>query len=114
MQKYDEKTLKIKVGQLISQIRKANKISQETLAEKLDIHVRTVGKIEHGQSFPTADVLCKLSALFNVPIKSFFEFYEMEEVKEKDIDVLINKLKNSPDDNIALYLNIIKLIDSKL
>ncbi len=53
-------------------------MSQETLAEKLDIHIRTIGKIEHGKTFPTADTFCKLSVLFNMPIKSFFEFDESE------------------------------------
>ncbi len=45
MQKYDERTLKIKVGELIAQKRRANKMSQETLAEKLDIHIRTMVRL---------------------------------------------------------------------
>lgn len=113
MRKYDEKSLKIEVGKLIVQKRRAIKMSQETLAEKLDIHVRTVGKIENGKAFPTAETFCRLSEVFNVPVKSFFEFYEMEDLKENDLDILINKLQNSDNDFVKLYLNIIIFINSK-
>lgn len=113
MQKYNEEILKANVGMIIAQQRRANKMSQEALAEKLDIHIRTVGKIEHGKSFPTADVLCKLSALFNMPVKSFFEFDEPEDINVNDLEVLIDKLKNSDNDFIKLYLKIMNFIDSK-
>lgn len=60
------------MGKLILEKRKSMKVSQEALAEKLDIHVRTVGKLESGRSFVSAENLCKLSKLFKMPVKAFF------------------------------------------
>ncbi len=48
-----------------------------------------------------------------MPIKSFFEFDEHEEVNEKDLDILIDKLQNSDNDFVKLYLNIIDFINLK-
>lgn len=114
MQIFDEKTLKIRVGKLIASKRKSLNISQEMLAEKLDIHVRTIGKIEHGHSFPSPDALCKLSVIFEMPIKSFFEIEDPVEFNEKNLNLLVDKLKTGNSSNIDLYLNIINLIDSRL
>jgi len=114
MQIFDETTLKIRVGRLIASKRKSLNISQEALAEKLDIHVRTIGKIEHGHSFPTPDSLCKLSVIFDMPIKSFFEIEDPIKFDEKNLNILVDKLKTGNSNDIDLYLNIINLIDARL
>jgi len=114
MQIFDEKTLKSRVGKLIAAKRKSLNLSQEALAEKLNIHVRTISKIEHGQSFVTAETLCKLSQIFNMPIKSFFEIEDSKEVNVQNLNLLVDKLKTGSNDKIDLYLGIINLIDAKL
>ena len=93
MQKFNETDLKTRVGKLIASKRKSLNLSQEALAEKIDVHVRTIGKIEHGRSFVTADALCKLSQVFNMPIKSFFEIEDPVKVDEKNLNLLMDKLK---------------------
>ncbi len=112
MQKFNEETLKLRVGKLISAKRKSLRMSQETLAEKLDIHVRTVGKIESGRSFLTADNLCKLSEIFNMPIKAFFDVEDSVTVSEQNLNNIIDILKSGGDSKINYYYNIIKAIEN--
>ena len=47
-----------------------------------------------------------------MPIKSFFEIEDPVKVDEKNLNLLMDKLKADNNDNINLYLNIINLIDS--
>ena len=112
MHSLNEKILKKRVGNLIVKQRKALKISQEVLAEKLDIHVRTLGKIENGHSFVTADVLCKLSEIFNIPPKAFLDVVEKDDFDNDKLNIIIEKLCSGGNEKIDLYYNIINLIDS--
>ena len=61
MQKFNETDLKTRVGKLIASKKKIFKSIPRGISRKIDVHVRTIGKIEHGRSFVTADALCKLS-----------------------------------------------------
>lgn len=109
----NEKTLKKRIGKLISQKRRSLHMSQEALAEKLDIHVRTVGKIENGRSFISADNLCKLSKLFNMPIKAFFEVEDQIDIDEYNLNRIIDILRSGGNEKINYYYEVISAIEKK-
>ena len=52
--------------------RKTKKLSQEELAEKVEISVKHLSSIERGLTFVSADLLEKLSISVDVPIFYFF------------------------------------------
>ena len=52
------------IADRIQQLRKQNGLSQEQLAERLDISRQAVSKWESGQSIPDADKIVQLSELF--------------------------------------------------
>ena len=63
-------------------LRKANNLTQEHLAEKLDVSRQSVSKWESGQATPELDKIIALSAVFNVSTDDglavyllFFAFY---------------------------------------
>ena len=50
----------------IEQLRKEFKLSQKELADKLHIHQTAVSQWERERTAPSFDLLCQMSALFNV------------------------------------------------
>lgn len=113
MQIFNEETLKKRMGKQILEKRKSMKVSQEALAEKLDIHVRTVGKLESGRSFVSAENLCKLSKLFKMPVKAFFEVEDTHTVSERNLNAIIDILQTGGDEKINYYYDVITAIEKK-
>lgn len=74
------------LGALIKEIRKARGLTQEQLAEKIDVDQKHVSRIELGKSFPSIVRLEKMADALNVPLMGFFDFLHLEE----DDDVIVN------------------------
>jgi len=77
---------KVLLGARIREIRKARGLTQEQLAEMIDVEQKHVSRIESGKSYPTIDRLEKMAAALNVPLMSFFDFLHLED----DDDVAVN------------------------
>lgn len=58
-----------KVGKRIRILRKKKKLTQEGLAEKIKIHVSTLGRIERGESNPPLHTLNKIAGAMGVSLK---------------------------------------------
>lgn len=65
--------VKHKLGRNIKIERIRNDITQEQLAERIDMSVSYVSKLEHGLTSPTAIALYKMSKVLNIPMEKFFE-----------------------------------------
>jgi len=62
------------IGEVISKYRIKAGFSQETLAEKADVHPNYVGRIERGECAPTVEILLKLAKALNVrPYRLFLK-----------------------------------------
>ena len=57
---------KLTMGDRIREVRKRKDLTQEQLAEKLDVSVEFVGQIERGQKLPSMQVFIKLIDVLNV------------------------------------------------
>jgi transcriptional regulator with XRE-family HTH domain len=53
-------------GEKLRQLRKRKKLTQEQMAELIEIHESHVGRYEKDFSSPTAQVLIRIAKLFNV------------------------------------------------
>jgi transcriptional regulator with XRE-family HTH domain len=71
-----------KTGRLIASIRKSKNMTQQDIAERLYITSKAVSKWERGLSFPSVDVLEKLSALLGVTVT---ELLAGERIEPADI-----------------------------
>ena len=80
-------------GKRIKEIRKRQNITQEELAEILNIDNQTISRIETGAFFTSYDNIEKMSKILNVEIKDFFDF---DHLKDKDElkKYLIDKIEN--------------------
>ena len=54
------------LGKKIIEMRKNSKLSQEQLAEKLDVTRQTISNWENGKFYPDIDALVKISKFFNI------------------------------------------------
>lgn len=66
--------IKQQLGKRIYELRKQMNISQEELAEKLEISQRSLSKIETGRNFVKSDTLEKIIQVFNIPCNELFNF----------------------------------------
>ena len=64
--------IKTLFGANLKQYRKNKHLSQEELAEKVDISVKHLSKIERGLTFVSADLLLKLSDNLEVSVAQLF------------------------------------------
>lgn len=64
--------IKKNVGQKIQKFRKKKKITQEQLAEIINIETVSLSKIKTGRSYPTSENLAKISKILEVEPFEFF------------------------------------------
>lgn len=91
---------KIKIGQFIAKCRKEKKITQEQLAEKLDVSKNAVSKWKRGICLMDMSLLKPLSLILGITIN---EILAGEKIKDEE-------LKNKADENI---INLTELYDLK-
>lgn len=60
------------MGAIIQKARDAREITQTTLADKIDVSLRTIIAIENGKRNPTFDVLYKIIRELNIPADLIF------------------------------------------
>jgi putative transcriptional regulator len=58
-------------------------LTQEALAEKLQVTRQTIHAIEKGKYDPSLELAFKLSQLFGVPIEELFTYNVKEDMREK-------------------------------
>lgn len=75
--------IKKRLGRRIQELRKSNKLTQEQLAEKIEIGTSNISYIETGKFYPTPETLGKIAKALNV------EIYELQ---LKPIDELRTEL----------------------
>lgn len=64
-------------------LRKANNLTQEQLAEKLDVSRQSVSKCESGQATPELDKIVALSAIFDVTTDYLLKSSEIDDLSVK-------------------------------
>lgn len=74
------KDLKEAFGLRLKEERKDKGLTQEVLAEMLDLSPRQLIRIETGENFPSVETLSKISLALNIDLKSLFDFKWDEEV----------------------------------
>ena len=98
--------LRTKFGKRVKAIRQKRKLSQEELAERVDIAVTNMGKIERGESFVTAVTLEKLANVLGVKVQDFFKFDMFVSVDEMKADL---NTDNMTEDEIKQLYKFYKL-----
>lgn len=85
------------VGHFISELRKANSLTQKELAERLNVTGKAVSRWETGKCYPDIEMIEKLSDFFEVSINDILsgKLTEPQE-REKEADKnLVDVMKSS-------------------
>lgn len=82
------------LGKRINEIRKIKRITQEDLAEKADLTVSYISKIETGKKNPTIAVIEKIAHAMGVGIYQLFISLEPELMSDRTILEKIEELVN--------------------
>ena len=90
------------IGQKIKDIRKRKKISQEKLAEMVDMNHRSIVRLENSYSKPSIETLEKIANALNVNICDFFE---TETIKNRAqiIDDIKNCIDSMSDEELKTF-----------
>lgn len=100
---------KEQIGLKIKEIRKSKKMTQEKLAEIIDVDFGYISKLEVGQNFPSIQTLNKISEALNVDIASFFTYTNLNET---DIKYEIYKLVDTlPKEKLTYIYKFLKSIE---
>ena len=67
--------IKKKFGKRLREIRTAKSLTQEKMAEQIEIQPENYSRIENGLSFPKPENLVKISNVLGVEIAELFFFY---------------------------------------
>ncbi len=86
----------MELSEKILKLRKANNLSQEELAEQLDVSRQSISKWESGQCTPEVEKLSMLSNIFNVTIDYLLKPSEIDELSIKT-EMLEKKQKELSD-----------------
>ena len=91
----------MEIGKKLQYLRKQNNLSQEELAEKMDVARQTISKWELGETSPDISQAKKLSQIFAI---------SLDELTNNDIkDILINKVSNT-ERLAGIIIKVLKLI----
>lgn len=82
-------------GEKVKRLRQKRKLTQEQLAEKIDISPRNLSKIEVGNCFVKAETLEKLLVALDVSVEELFANDHIKSNSEliEDINFYINSVK---------------------
>lgn len=94
-------------------LRRADKLTQEEFAEKVNLDRRTIARAEDGKHRPSAETMEMIAAAFNIPVSYFFDntVYKKDISKSALICEINTKLNILPKSSLKKILSIINVIN---
>ena len=90
------------LGKRIKSLRIQKRLTQEQLAEMVDMGERNLSKIECGINFVSAETLTKITSALGVSAKDLFDFDHLKDERLRK-EELINAISNDEIDIDLLY-----------
>ena len=97
--------IKKELGNKIKRLRQKKAITQEQLAEMANISTRTLGGIEIGKNFMTAETMEKILKCLDVSPAELFDAGHLQPTKilVQDLHEMINSIKDDSDKVKEVY-----------
>lgn len=98
------------LGKRIQEIRKSRRLTQEKVAEIIDIETGSLSNIENGKYYPTAENLEKILKVLNISPEKLFQFEYLQD-PENLITEINEILRQNPQKVKEIYKIVKVLID---
>lgn len=89
-------TIKKNLGNRIREIRISHSLTQEALAELVNISAKSLSQIELGNNFVSAETLEDICEALNINPKVLFDFEYSEISNENSIEEIVKRLEKNP------------------
>ena len=101
----------MKFGDNLRQIRKNKKMSQEQLAEKVNVTRQSVSKWENGESYPEMNNILELCKIFNCKLNDLVHT-DMADISSLDEEIVMNvvKFNEKKQKEVKTLSNVISMI----
>lgn len=101
----------MKFGDNLRQTRKSKKMSQEQLAEKMNVTRQSVSKWENGESYPEMNNILELCKIFNCKLNDLVHA-DMPDISSLDEEIVMNvvKFNEKKQNEVKTLSNVISLI----
>lgn len=101
--------LKQRLGNNIKQLRLSNSLTQEELAEKINLSAKSLSQIELGNNFVSAETLEKICSAINIKPKRLFDFELNNDESKNMLEFITNKLKTNKKLLSTIYKIVVAL-----
>ena len=101
-----DESLKKKFGKRVKELRKSLKLTQEQMAEMVNLEPPNVSKMENGLHFPLPDKIEKLAIALQVDIKELFDFEHFQS-RQILLDKIYNYLENAQEKDLEFVYKFI-------
>ena len=101
----------MKFGDNLRKIRKSKKMSQEQLAEKMNVTRQSVSKWENGESYPEMSNIFELCKVFNCKLNELV-YPDMSDISSLDEEIVMNvvKFNEKKQKEVKTLSNVISMI----
>lgn len=106
--------IKEELGKKIKRMRLNRGLTQEQLAEAVDVSQRTLSGIEIGENFVTADTLDKIIKALNTTSEELFSTTHLKDKDELVSEIIksINYISNDPE-KLDILFNVVKSLQKE-
>ena len=89
-----------KVGKFLASLRKENNLTQEDIAEKLNVNVKSVSRWENGRNLPDPSIMKEICKIYNVSINELFNGDKVKKSnKKEESETTVKNSKNNTSDD---------------
>lgn len=102
-------SIKKNLGNRIREIRISRSLTQEALAEKINLSAKSLSQIELGNNFVSAETLEELCSALEITPNVLFDFKYSDVPEDVSLDEIIKRLKNNSNLLKTIYRIVVAL-----
>ena len=84
----------IKIGAFMKELRKGKGLTQEQVAEQLNVSSRTVSRWETGTNMPDISLLLEIAGLYGISIPELINVERKSEKMNEDVKEIVDKMSD--------------------